>query len=1052
MNKKIIYIVIFLIFTKIMHAQTSIASGQLAIIGLDTPGEDFSFVCFIDLVANTKIYFTDEEADGDYTISTSEGHLLYTVPGGGLSAGTVVTYGGNSSNFSSAAGSFALGNSGDGLLAYQGNSVGNPTTFLHAIGEDNGDLGTYPGGFSNTLTIGADDGEYNGTRSGTASELMSSINNVSNWTTSGSGVIPFTTTSFSITSTSVDDVSGFSSSIQSDTQINLSWTDNSNSDNVLLAWNSSNTFGTPSDGSTYSAGNSISGGGAVLQYSSTDSYSHTGLTSNTTYYYKVWSYDGSNYSSGTTANGTTLKSEPTNHPTNVSVTSTYQNITLTWTDAISGSQAPDGYLILGETDNSITDPSDGTAVSNDTDASDNNLAYNINHGSGASHTFSNLTASTTYYFEIFSYTNSGSNINYKSDGTVVNGNVTTGTTPSIVFNEIHYNPASSQGDDTAYEFLELYNYGSSDVDISGWTLSNGLSYTIPNSTTLSAGSYLVLAVNNSNYSGSLDWGSGGLSNAGEQITLSDGSSNVIDDLTYDDNSTWGSGADGLGSSLELISASSDNSNGSNWESSGLFGGTPGRANRSILITGDVGFRMLSSPVSGQVLGNLLTNAWTQGMTGADMTTATSNVWTFNVSGQSWTALSDISGSGTSIAAGQGFLTYIFADNNFDGSDDLPITLSVSGSENSGSATYPASGSIAADAWGLAGNPYYSTIDWDNVTKTNMTSTVYVWDDAASAYKSWNGSSGGLTNGLVAPFQGFWVQANGSGSGSITIEEADKSSSAGTFYRIADMEESGSLSLNFTSIDNKQDIAWFSFTEDGEVHKDDKDAYKLLPLAASSRLAAMSYSDESSLDINNLPFSNDQAFEVPLDVMSLEVEEGNFITIENDITVSWDIDNLPMHLEVILIDHVTGTQINIRDQYTYTFTTQPKGSFSTSYSGPVGTYPVVGEARFSLLVSYDALTNSGTIKVLPAEFALHAAYPNPFNPSTTISFDLPESGEVLLNVYDLKGALVGTLLNESKAAGTYQYKWTPNSELASGMYLFELKTKNKTRHQKITYIK
>ena len=81
-----------------------------------------------------------------------------------------------------------------------------------------------------------------------------------------------------------------------------------------------------------------------------------------------------------------------------------------------------------------------------------------------------------------------------------------------------------------------------------------------------------------------------------------------------------------------------------------------------------------------------------------------NVWTFDLAGQSWTALSDISGSGTSIAAGQGFLTYIFADNNNDGTDDLPITLSVSGSENSGSATYPASGSIAANAWGLAGNP------------------------------------------------------------------------------------------------------------------------------------------------------------------------------------------------------------------------------------------------------------------------------------------------------------------------------------------------------------
>ena len=95
-----------------------------------------------------------------------------------------------------------------------------------------------------------------------------------------------------------------------------------------------------------------------------------------------------------------------------------------------------------------------------------------------------------------------------------------------------------------------------------------------------------------------------------------------------------------------------------------------------------------------------------------------------------------------------------------------------------------------------------------------------------------------------------------------------------------------------------------------MHKDDKDALKLLPLAASSRIAAMSYNSESSLDINNLPFSQDQAFEVPLDVMSLEVEESNFITTESNVTASWDIANLPMHVEAILIDQVTGAQINV----------------------------------------------------------------------------------------------------------------------------------------------
>ncbi len=469
------------------------------------------------------------------------------------------------------------------------------------------------------------------------------------------------------------------------------------------------------------------------------------------------------------------------------------------------------------------------------------------------------------------------------------------------------------------------------------------------------------------------------------------------------------------------------------------------------ISGNSGFRMLSSPVSGQILGDLLTNLWTQGMTGADVTYNASNVWTLDLANQSWTALSDISGSGTSVAAGQGFLVYVFEDTDADGSGDLPVNISVSGTENSGSVDYPASGTIAASAWGIAGNPYYSTIDWDLISKTNVESTVYVWDDATNAYKTWNGSSGGLTDGLIAPFQGFWVKANSSGNSKITIEAADKATSAGTLYRVSDVQESGSVTFDVSSSEFS-DQTFMSFQSEGETGLDNADGYKLFPLNHSDRLIAISYADDTGLDINNLPYDYEGNILIPFDIMKLQLDGELYVTQEEEVTFTWDVSNLPDHISLMLIDQITNIETDMDLVSSITFTTQSKGSFSTSYSGPVGTYPVVGEARFSLLVSYDALTSGGTIKMLPVEFALHAAYPNPFNPSTTISFDLPESGKVSLSIYDLKGALVGTLLNENKVAGTYQYKWTPNSELASGMYLFELKTKNKTRHQKITYIK
>ncbi len=90
----------------------------------------------------------------------------------------------------------------------------------------------------------------------------------------------------------------------SDSQINLSWTKNAANNNVMIAVNTTNTFGNPTG--AYSVGQTISGGGTVIYRAGGTTHNHTGLNPNTTYYYKAWSYDGSNtYSNGVTANATT---------------------------------------------------------------------------------------------------------------------------------------------------------------------------------------------------------------------------------------------------------------------------------------------------------------------------------------------------------------------------------------------------------------------------------------------------------------------------------------------------------------------------------------------------------------------------------------------------------------------------------------------------------------------------------------------------------------------------------------------------------------------------
>ena len=89
----------------------------------------------------------------------------------------------------------------------------------------------------------------------------------------------------------------FSATAFNSVQINLAWSLNANNDDVVVAWNTSNTFGTPSG--TYAQGNSISGGGTVLYVGNNTSYNHLLLSPSTHYYYKIWSIsDYGIYSTG----------------------------------------------------------------------------------------------------------------------------------------------------------------------------------------------------------------------------------------------------------------------------------------------------------------------------------------------------------------------------------------------------------------------------------------------------------------------------------------------------------------------------------------------------------------------------------------------------------------------------------------------------------------------------------------------------------------------------------------------------------------------------------
>ncbi len=94
--------------------------------------------------------------------------------------------------------------------------------------------------------------------------------------------------------------------------------------------------------------------------------------------------------------------------------------------------------------------------------------------------------------------------------------------------------------------------------------------------------------------------------------------------------------------------------------------------------------------------------------------------------------------------------------------------------------------------------------------------------------------------------------------------------------------------------------------------------------------------------------------------------------------------------------------------------------------------------------------------LPRQFKLYSNYPNPFNPVTSIKYDLPKATQVNMVIYDMLGKEVKTLVNEKKNAGTYVVNWDSRSNngtlVTSGLYFCRFITPEYNRTQKMVLIK
>jgi hypothetical protein len=127
-----------------------------------------------------------------------------------------------------------------------------------------------------------------------------------------------------------------------------------------------------------------------------------------------------------------------------------------------------------------------------------------------------------------------------------------------------------------------------------------------------------------------------------------------------------------------------------------------------------------------------------------------------------------------------------------------------------------------------------------------------------------------------------------------------------------------------------------------------------------------------------------------------------------------------------------------------------------YTAADGSYPV-GDLNW-FPARYTAWKNDATVDVqeqgeaVPEAFSLAQNFPNPFNPSTQITFTLAKSSKVTLEVYDILGRQVATLINgDLRSAGRHEMQFTADG-LASGVYFYRLNADQKIATMKMMLVR
>jgi surface protein len=482
------------------------------------------------------------------------------------------------------------------------------------------------------------------------------------------------------------------------------------------------------------------------------------------------------------------------------------------------------------------------------------------------------------------------------------------------------------------------------------------------------------------------------------------------------------------------------------------------------LNGVEGWRFLTNPSGGDSFDDLLQPIWTRGLPGSDDPSASfANVYTLDQPNYQWDIPSSMD---ETTETGEPFIVYVFSDDDDDGNPEgFPKTLvsainwiPVDGSFSFDNLRFdedPAN----PDNFFLIGNPHPFGIDicemFDSAS-SGLANNISVWDPEA------NGANGdyillscSAEQVRIPPFQSFWVRTVADNP-SLGVTKSSYLSGPETGNLKENELKLPLLTLKVTHQENHfTSRTRILFSDQGEIGLDPFDGPRLSPEGLAANWLSFTSQDQDgrSYAIQSLPPLTEDQILIPLDIHTTEA--GTF-------SLDWQLpESHHVNTSYYLRDNHIGEIIELKKGNTYSFEIEGKDvAHQKQADGPMAAPmqalshshgPVESHPRFELLITTDGSDGYAGLGDLPEMVTLNQNYPNPFNPTTVISYELPQSANVKLDVYDMTGRQVATLVNGQVAAGRHTVNFDA-SRLSSGVYLYRLQAGSSIQTRKLTILK